>query len=274
MAEHASFVYPPNTGETNDWAFFVDAEVAMTNGSRQRATDLGQRFIDSPYGHHMAGQPYRFPNHSYDRQHMLADLGPDVDPLGHQIIVSSYIGWLIKAELDNPSPSSTSKDIAHITPEELGILRFVGLNHDNGEATHPALADRLGQTVGDIPFGQKTGQNHLIERRVRHEFYIELFPDVSRLALGRVEDIISHEDTTLLHSIYAAAHDLSGFDTGKRAERAAKRKLQQADSPETLAEASMLLELSIMVAETMAPKILEWSKLFVLVRQHLHLAAV
>lgn len=196
-----------NTVESSIQSPAYRAYVYDIDGAPLDVAELAARAHNSEFGVYMDQQPLRFwDNFGYDRDTMLADLGPDMHPIGHQNETARHMALALDAEHE-----------LGLTDEELGILMFACRIHDMGESMHPEIAGRVGSVVGDIPAGQKTDEDRLIEKKVREFIYAELYSDVDPEILLRVEALIAHEDDTLLHELYELAHGLQTFDTALQA---------------------------------------------------------
>lgn len=173
--------------------------------------ELWQRFNDSPYGQHMDTQPLRYAqSYGHDRALMIRNLGADVLPLLHQYETGLYGAALIGAERDAGTLLSLDDTDAAITMLAWSL-------HDMGETTHEEVREAVGATVGDIEYGHKTPEDRRIESRVRKYLYEKLFSDVDPTVIDTVEAIISHEDTTMRHEVFDAAHNLQALVTAARA---------------------------------------------------------
>ncbi|HEY0965379.1 MAG TPA: hypothetical protein VGE13_02765 [Candidatus Saccharimonadales bacterium] len=184
-----------------------NAYVYTNEGVPVLVSDLTYRVHNSDYGLYMDSQDLRFwENFGYHRPTMLADLGSDLHPIGHQNETARHLSLVIENEPD-----------LCLSPEEIGTLALASRMHDMGESMHPRIAERTGAVVGDIPAGKKTDNQRLIEMRVRRYVYDQLLPDVHQDIIDRVELIIAHHDETILHELFEVAHELQTFDTAKRA---------------------------------------------------------
>lgn len=182
--------------------------------------ELGIRFTDSEYGTEMRQQPLRFSqNFGYSREQMLADLGSDLCPIGHQEQLLEYLEKVIDSEYEQQT-------LFQLTDEQIAVLSFVAVIHDIGESMHDKVAKaHNGKVLGDKPSGTKTEDDKQLESSIRHYFYRELYADVDPIIIQQAEAIISHDMTTLeqnswmhLHEIYEAAHNLQTLNTVERAE--------------------------------------------------------
>lgn len=196
-----------NTVESSIQSPAYRAYVYDIDGAPLDVAELAARAHNSEFGVHMDQQPLRFwDNFGYDRETMLADLGPDLHPIGHQHETAKHMALALDAEQE-----------LGLTDEELGILMFACRIHDMGESMHSEIEDRLGFVVGDIPAGKKTDDDRMKEKKVREFIYAELYTDVDPQIITRVEALIAHEDESILHELYELAHGLQTFDTALRA---------------------------------------------------------
>lgn len=182
--------------------------------------ELGLRFTDSEYGPAMREQPLRFSqNFGYSREQMLADLGDDLCPIGHQEQLLEYLEQVIDSE-------HREQTLFQLSDEEISVLGFVAVIHDIGESMHQKVADaHEGKVLGDKPSGTKTEEDKQLESSIRHFFYRDLYDDVDPTVIQQAEAIIAHDYPTLdqngwthLHEIYEAAHNLQTLNTVERAE--------------------------------------------------------
>ncbi len=187
--------------------------VPMCDGSRLPARQLADRAHDSTYGRFMRDeQPLRFAQRfAYgDRQTMLDELGDDLCPIGHQQELGWHLAQLIeKQRLFDPT--------FELSDEDAAVLMFTCLIHDMGEMTHDDVLRVTGAVVGDIPAGKKTPEDRMVEKNVRLFLYDTFYPDVDPDVIARTEAIIAHEDTTLLHDLFEAAHEAQTLETTLRA---------------------------------------------------------
>lgn len=191
----------------------IEAPVKMLYGNFESAERLGARFYDSKYGPAMDTQLWRFEEvfGYYPRTLMYEDLNGDVVPTQHQVGTWMQIRGMLQDE--------GLRERLGITTEDYGLLCFVALIHDIGESMHPDVKDAVGEVLGDIPAFRKTPENRQLETKVRRFFYGTLFADVAPEVIERAEAIISHNDTSILHEIYEAAHAVQTFETAMRAGR-------------------------------------------------------
>lgn len=176
---------------------------------------LASRLYDSDHGSHMAhNQALRYSQrYGYDRETMEADFGADVNPIGHMRDLINHLQIVVMREYEEET-------LFAISDEEFSILAFACAIHDMGETEHPSLLQtgEIDRVVGDLPSGTKTAQDKADESKIRRYLYKDLYGDVNPDIIERVEAIISHEDDTLLHQIYEAAHGLQSLATGERAQ--------------------------------------------------------
>lgn len=197
----------------------TDYPVLLQDGSTISAEKLAQRFYDSDLGKAMPNQPLRYEaNFGYDRDSMLVDLGHDVCPIGHQMELAYHLGTIIEAEENEGTVLSS------LTDEEIGLLMFACMVHDAGETTHPTIVEAGLTPVGDIPAGEKTAKNRENETAIREYIWNSLFDDVEPETIARVEAIIAHQDATILHDYFEAAHLVQMFETSNFAYHALARE--------------------------------------------------
>lgn len=187
--------------------------VPMADGSFETADTLATRAHDSRYGQHMReDQPLRFAQrYDYgDRQIMLDELGTDLCPIGHQKELGWHLAQLIeKQRLFDPT--------FHLSDEDAATLMFTCQIHDMGEMTHAEVLAATGAVVGDIPAGKKTPEDRIVEKNVRLFLYDTFYSDVDPAVISRAEAVIAHEDDTLLHDLFEAAHEAQTLETTLRA---------------------------------------------------------
>lgn len=202
-----------NNSSSERYHPLMSLPVPMADGSFEAADTLANRAHNSPYGKHMRDeQPLRFAQrYDYaDRQTMLDELGVDLCPIGHQKELGWHQAQLIeKQRMFDPT--------FHLSDEEAAILMFTCQIHDMGEMTHAEVIAATGAVVGDIPAGQKTAEDRLVEKNVRLFLYDTFYPDVHPAVIDRAEAIIAHEDDTLLHDLFEAAHEAQTLETTLRA---------------------------------------------------------
>jgi hypothetical protein len=190
----------------------MDAPVRMADGSTQSAARLAQRFFESEYGQSMLDQPYRYDaNFGYDRDDMIFDNGLDHCPIGHQRELPYHFGKLLDQEDADKTVLSAISDC------DRGVLALAMFKHDNGESTHDSLITAGFTVVGDIPAGNKRQIDRENEAKIRNHFDAKFLSDVHPDTLAQMEAIISHEDKTLLHDYFEAAHAAQTFETSNRA---------------------------------------------------------
>jgi hypothetical protein len=190
----------------------MDAPVRMSDGTTMPASVLSKRFFESDFGVSMLTQPYRYDGHfGYDREDMIDDNGLDHCPIGHQRELPYHFGKLYEVECERETVFSSLSD------EEIGLLALTMFKHDNGESTHDELVTLGFETVGDIPAGGKTATDRMNEAAIRRYFDSTFLADVHPETLERMEAIISHEDDSLLHDFFEAAHAVQTFETANRA---------------------------------------------------------
>jgi len=175
-------------------------------------------YILSEHGKQQAEQPLRYESAfgCYDRQQMLTDLGPDVDPVKHMFVTrNSYLTVLaLEEKTDEWSPA----DI--IAGESAALL------HDIGECTHPQLIEQCGAVVGDIPQGMKTDEQIATEKHIRqalYQLYCSRMPDS---LLERVECLVAHRESSPVQQALETAHDVNTFKIGLRAAQIAIQDIQ------------------------------------------------
>ncbi len=192
----------------------VHLELTTRDGSSVSAHELRERFFMSEYGSHMYGQNLRYSErYGYDRTLMRQDLGEDVCPVGHQYELTSHLQMILDSEQEVGS-------LFQLTAHEQALLAFTCAIHDIGECEHPDLIAAGLTPVGDIPAGNKTETDRANESAVRKFFYDKFYSDVDPAVIERIEAIIAHKDTSLLHEVFEAAHELQTLDTVARAEKA------------------------------------------------------
>lgn len=197
----------------------MHSPVRMKDGSYMSAADLAQRFYDSEIGLSMPDQPLRYTgNFGYDREDMRNDIGHDLCPIGHQMELVYHLGNILDAEDEASSLYSS------ISNERRGIVSFAVMTHDIGEAMHPSI-EKAGLTVvGDIPAGKKTPADRRNETAVRMFLYETCFADVDDSVMDRIEAIIAHQDTSVLHELFEAAHQVQTIETSNFAYHALSRE--------------------------------------------------
>lgn len=189
-------------------------ELTTRDGSPISVHELRERFFTSEYGEHMYGQALRFSQrYGYDRTLMRQDLGGDVCPVGHQYELTEHLQIILDGE-------QAAGSLFQLSEQEQAILAFTCSIHDIGECEHPDLITAGLTPVGDIPAGGKTDVDRANEAAVRTFFYDQFYSDIDPAIIERVEAIIAHKDTTILHELFEAAHELQTLDTIARAERA------------------------------------------------------
>lgn len=239
-----------------------DAPIMLKSGEAS-VLELWERFDQSPYGLHMDSQPLRFAEHyGYDRTAMIADLGADVVPRYHQYETGLYVARLLSEERRQHS-------LLGLNDEQAALLAFTATIHDMGETTHPEIEAEVGGVVGDIPYDEKTEENRRIESAVRAALYRRLYADLPECTLQRVESIVSHQDKTLLHEVFEAAHTLQSYMTAVRAHITFEKGLAQmlefanTDSPRVISEGlESLGRLAIGVTGHMRPKVESYAGVF------------
>lgn len=183
--------------------------VRMHDGSTISADALAARAHDSAYGQHMRDeQPLRFSQrYEYgDRQTMLSELGTDLCPIGHQ----QELGWHMAQVLEKQRLLDPSFELSD---DDAAVLMFTCQIHDMGEMTHAEVAAATGGVIGDIPAGQKTPEDRLVEKNVRLFLYDRFYADVDPAVMTKVEAIIAHEDDSVLHELFEAAHEAQTLET-------------------------------------------------------------
>ncbi|MDB5185625.1 MAG: hypothetical protein JWL85_148 [Candidatus Saccharibacteria bacterium] len=189
---------------------YLRAPVETINGPIS-ALELWARFDQSPIGRDMDTQPYRFSEQfGYDRHQMVEDLGYDIVPTDHQFMTGLYTALILEGEM-------RVRGKLPIHSQDVGMIVLTGLIHDTGESTHSDIEAEVGAVVGDIPFGLKTDADRVVEANVRHAIYKRFYSDLPPETLECIEAIIAHEDTTIFHDMYEAAHTLQTCDTGIKA---------------------------------------------------------
>lgn len=187
--------------------------VRMADGSMRPADWLAGRAHNSEYGQHMRDeQPLRYAQrYGYaDRPTMLDELGADLCPIGHQ----KELGWHLAQVIEKQRMLDPSFELSD---DDAAVAMFACQIHDMGEMTHEDVSAATGAVVGDIPAGNKTDQDRMIEKNVRLFLYETFYKDVDPMIITRVEAIIAHEDNTLLHELFEAAHEAQTLETVLRA---------------------------------------------------------
>lgn len=199
--------------ETERYHPLMSLPVRMADGSYRPADQLAARAHDSAYGQHMRDeQPLRFAQrYDYaDRATMLDELGLDLCPIGHQKELGWHLAQVIeKQRLFDPTFELSEHDAA--------TLMFTCQIHDMGEMTHDEVLATTGAVVGDIPAGTKTPEDRAVEKNVRLFLYDTFYCDVDPAVIARAEAVIAHEDDTLLHDLFEAAHEAQTLETTLRA---------------------------------------------------------
>jgi hypothetical protein len=201
------------TNQAERYHPLMSLPVRMSDGSHESADQLAYRAHNSAYGQHMRDeQPLRFTQrYDYaDRSTMLNELGTDLCPIGHQKELGWHMAQVIeKQRLFDPQFELSDDDAA--------ILMFTCQIHDMGEMTHDDVLTATGAVVGDIPAGNKTPEDRLVEKNVRLFLYETFYSDVAKDVIEHAEAIIAHEDDTLLHELFEAAHEAQTLETTLRA---------------------------------------------------------
>jgi len=251
MAHPEVFVSPPE-GTTVEiapdvWDGILDVQLLTKQGFRNPG-QIAAQFYGHEYGSYLAAQPPRFSTrYGYDHGRMLTDLGPDADPIGHQMLTAAYIGLVIGYERQRTGQLPVAKS-------DVALLRLAGHIHDMGESMHPWLKAKVGSVLGDIPFGLKTDEQRALESRVRQVEYAELFANLTDETIRRLEAIISHSETSTLHDIYELAHLCQAFDTAREAGKLAVRRANETHETAP-AEARILHNLSVQVQARLWPQL-------------------
>lgn len=190
----------------------MSGAVRMADGSTEAADVLAARAHDSTFGRHMRDeQPLRYTGrYGYgDRATMLNDFGPDLCPIGHQ----QELGWHMAQVIEKQRMFDPAFELID---DDAATLMFTCLIHDMGETTHDDVLRATGAVVGDIPAGSKTAEDRLIEQNVRLFLYDTFYHDVDPAVIARAEAIIAHQDDTLLHELFEAAHEAQTLETALR----------------------------------------------------------
>lgn len=198
-----------DAARTYDSDALAQRVLALRSGESSSVAELRQRFFDSMYGKFMRSQqPLRYSQrYGYDPKQMESDLGDDVCPVLHQYNLLQYVQLLIDAEINDDTLFSS------LTGEDITILSLACSIHDIGECTHPRLETYGLTLVGDIAYGNKTDEDRENEAKIRKFFYNRFFGDIDPTIIERVEAIISHNDLSILHTYYEAAHRLQELQT-------------------------------------------------------------
>lgn len=213
MTDIQTFHETSLVNETERYHPLMSLPVAMLDGSHEPADQLAARAHGSLYGQHMRDeQPLRFAQrYDYaDRATMLDELGTDLCPIGHQ----KELGWHMAQVIEKQRLFDHQ---FNLDDDEAAILMFTCQIHDMGEMTHDEVLAVTGAVVGDIPAGKKTHEDRLVEKNVRLFLYDTFYPDVDPSVIERAEAIIAHEDNTLLHELFEAAHEAQTLETTLRA---------------------------------------------------------
>ncbi len=204
----------------------LDLPIRLKDGSSTTVAELLALFDSSHYAAWMrTEQKFRFhERYGYDREAMLADLGPDVSPTGHHHETLQHAIAIIERE------RAEGTLMGEISDEDLAVGLFAIGIHDLGECEHPELLLEPGVTrlVGDIPAGNKTPEDRAAEAAVRHALYRKLYSHIDPFVIKRAEAIISHEDDSILHYLFEGAHRASTLQTVIKAKEALF-KLDHAD---------------------------------------------
>lgn len=195
--------------------------IALKNDHSISVDELLDVFRTSVYAEWMTGQKLRFHRYNgYDREAMLEDLGPDVSPTGHHDTTLAHAIAIIEQERQEGTL------LGEIDDAELAVGLFAIGIHDLGECEHKILLDEPGVTrlVGDIPAGCKTNEDREDERSVRLAIYERLYSDVDPAVIARVESIIAHEDHSVLHDLFEAAHRSTTLQTVLNARKALRER--------------------------------------------------
>jgi hypothetical protein len=190
----------------------MSGAVRMLDGSTHPADALAARAHDSDFGRHMREeQPLRYTGrYGYgDRATMLNDFGADLCPIGHQ----QELGWHMAQVIDKQRRLDPTFELSD---DDAATLMFTCLIHDMGEMTHDDVLEATGAVVGDIPAGSKTPEDRLAEQNVRFFLYDTFYGDVDPTVMARAEAIIAHQDDTLLHELFEAAHEAQTLETALR----------------------------------------------------------
>jgi hypothetical protein len=139
---------------------------------------------------------------------MLADLGPDVHPLGHMDDVHRILKELLMAEL------RTRRNLGDLAVADISLCRFTAQVHDVGETTHPSFPE----TVDDIPSGLKQPWQRKIEQDVRLAVFSQFWGDIPQDFRDRADLIVMHRPETdrdiAAHDHLEAAHTIGSYVTG------------------------------------------------------------
>jgi hypothetical protein len=186
----------------------MDAPVRLIDGTITSCLTLADRAYQHEYfGQQLKKQLPRFGFMFDDTDRVIEYLGADADIVGHMYELAYHAAALLRAH-----PEIILSD------DERGLLMFTLLGHDMDEPMHEQIRHSCGGVTGDIPAGQKTDEDRFLQTKIRQFRDTLLYQDVPRSTLERVEQIVSHQDTTILGVIYRAAHELQSYETTKNAE--------------------------------------------------------
>jgi hypothetical protein len=188
----------------------------IVGGVDLRYSELFKRLYNTPEGIHLGGQALRFSVHfGYEPGIMAAELGPDVRPLEHNVTTYVHTANLVQAQRQSPwlhQPDKRESTIALIAS---------GL-HDMGESMHPdliietepILGKGKGAVLGDIPYGEKSDSDRVVEAAVRQVIWQKYLGILPPEIVTRVEAVIGHTEDTEAHEIYEVGHAIGAYRTG------------------------------------------------------------
>jgi hypothetical protein len=250
----------------------MDIPIQLKDGSFQSVLNLASRaYGSSEFGLHMGTQPYRFSvRYGYDRERSLAELGADIHPVGHQYELGYHLANILEADADRLG----------LKQADIATVMLAALIHDMGETTHSHVKTHCGNVVGDIAYGLKTDRDRLAEVGIREYLYNGLLADVPFSIKRSIEAIISHQDETILHDLFEAAHELQTYETVRRADAAVANdenwRAATTQEPielmtgESAKRISSLNALSRLVLERCTPNLSRHAERFTHVRSMIH----
>ncbi len=205
-----------------------------------------EQYAASEYGQYHAQQPLRYSRWSYDREQMLAELGPDVHPLEHMAVAERTLRGLRQFDASD-----------RWSPSESYISSVQALTHELGECAHPALIEICGKVVGDIPYGQKTDEDRRAEAKVWRTMFTTHYPEAPDYLADRLEALVTHQEDSYTHHALEVAHSTGFLRTGLRAGRVALR--ERAAGTAASERLEKLGRMAVTVTSTVAPKIQQYT---------------
>jgi hypothetical protein len=185
------------------------------SGFRTTYDQLFNRYALSPYGEHQGRALPRYSNtYAYEPAMMLADLGPDVHPVGHMRYTHDEVHARLMYVQNCLSEGTASRPF---TAEEIVAGRLAALLHDTGECEQEDLVAKVGRTVGDIAWNTKSDDDEAAEAAIRQVFYQELYPELPEGMVARIESIILHQEGDEAADAFAVTERIGYYMTAMRA---------------------------------------------------------